>query len=43
MSYEDKTLQCVECGTSFTFSAAEQEFFAAKGLAISGMCHPCGV
>ena len=32
MSYEDKTLQCVECGASFTFSAAEQEFFAAKGL-----------
>ncbi len=33
MSYEDKTLTCVECGTSFTFSAQEQEFFAAKGLA----------
>ena len=33
MSYEDKTLQCVECSASFTFSAAEQEFFAAKGLA----------
>ena len=32
MSYEDKTLQCVECDASFIFSAAEQEFFAAKGL-----------
>lgn len=32
MSYEDKTLACVECGASFTFSASEQEFFAAKGL-----------
>ena len=32
MSYEDKTLTCVECGASFTFSAGEQEFFAAKGL-----------
>jgi CxxC-x17-CxxC domain-containing protein len=32
VSYEDKTLNCVECGTDFTFSAQEQEFFAAKGL-----------
>lgn len=33
MSYEDKTLTCVECGAEFTFSASEQEFFAEKGLA----------
>jgi len=32
MSYVDKTLMCVECGAEFTFSAAEQEFFAAKGF-----------
>lgn len=32
MSYEDKTLACVECGADFTFSASEQEFFAEKGL-----------
>ena len=32
MSYVDKDLTCVECGGGFTFSAAEQEFFAAKGL-----------
>ena len=31
MSFEDKTLQCSECGTSFTFSAEEQEFFQSKG------------
>lgn len=31
MDYVDKTLECVECGTSFTFSASEQEFFATKG------------
>ena len=31
MSFVDKTLQCSDCGTSFTFSAEEQEFFAAKG------------
>jgi CxxC-x17-CxxC domain-containing protein len=28
---EDKELQCVECGESFTFTAGEQEFFAGKG------------
>ena len=32
MSYEDKTLECVECGASFTFTASEQEFFAEKGF-----------
>jgi len=33
MTYEDKTLKCVECSASFTFSAGEQEFFANKGFA----------
>jgi len=32
MAYVDKTLECVECGASFTFSATEQEFFANKGF-----------
>lgn len=31
MSPADRTLQCSDCGTSFTFSAEEQEFFASKG------------
>jgi len=31
MSFEDKTLQCSDCGASFTFSAEEQEFFQSKG------------
>jgi CxxC-x17-CxxC domain-containing protein len=31
MDLEDKTLQCVECGESFTFTVAEQEFFASRG------------
>jgi CxxC-x17-CxxC domain-containing protein len=31
MSFEDKQLQCVECGAEFTFSAEEQEFFQSKG------------
>ena len=32
MSYDDRTLECVECGAPFTFTASEQEFFASKGF-----------
>ena len=32
MSFEDKELQCADCGNPFTFSANEQEFFANKGF-----------
>ena len=32
MSFEDKSLQCSDCGTTFTFTAEEQEFFASKGF-----------
>ena len=31
MSFEDKTLQCADCGKEFTFSATDQEFFQSKG------------
>lgn len=31
MSFQDKTLECFDCGASFTFTAAEQEFFQSKG------------
>jgi len=42
MSYTDKTLTCLDCGTSFTFSASEQEFFAAKGFTNEpGRCTDC--
>jgi CxxC-x17-CxxC domain-containing protein len=30
--YEDKTLVCKDCGSEFTFTAGEQEYFAEKGL-----------
>jgi CxxC-x17-CxxC domain-containing protein len=30
--YRDETLNCVDCNAPFTFSAGEQEFFAAKGF-----------
>ena len=31
MSFQDKTLQCSDCGATFTFSAEEQEFYQSKG------------
>ena len=31
MSFEEKSLQCADCGAAFVFSAEEQEFFASKG------------
>ena len=32
MSFTDKSLQCADCGATFTFGVGEQEFFAAKGF-----------
>jgi len=32
MSFKDKSIQCSNCGTIFTFSAREQKFFTSKGL-----------
>jgi len=32
MSYQDKSIQCSDCGATFSFSAGEQEFYASKGF-----------
>jgi len=32
MTFEDKSLICVECGAEFAFTAGEQEFFEQRGL-----------
>ena len=31
MSFQDKSLQCSDCGVSFTHSAEDQEFYQSKG------------
>jgi CxxC-x17-CxxC domain-containing protein len=31
MSFQDRTLTCQDCGSSFTFSAEDQAFHAEKG------------
>jgi CxxC-x17-CxxC domain-containing protein len=32
MSYQDRTLTCVECGNEFVFTANEQAFYADRGF-----------
>ena len=32
MSFTDKSIQCKDCGATFTFTAGEQEFYATKGF-----------
>ena len=42
MSYEDREIQCADCGENFTFTAEEQEFFATKGYTNDPKrCLPC--
>jgi len=31
VGFSDKSLQCSDCGATFTFTVAEQEFYAARG------------
>ena len=32
MSFQDKSLKCVDCGTTFTFTSGEQDYYATKGF-----------
>ena len=42
MSFQGKSIQCSDCGTTFTFSAGEQEFFQSKGFTNEPKrCPPC--
>ena len=41
MAYTDKTLVCVDCGMEITFSAADQEFHAARGYQDPKRCPTC--
>ena len=31
MAFQDKSIQCSDCGATFTFSAEEQELFQSRG------------
>lgn len=30
MSFQDKSLKCIDCSSTFTFTSGEQEFYATK-------------
>ena len=40
MSFEDKSLQCSDCSTTFTFSAEEQEFFNLNDIKMNPSAAP---
>ena len=31
MTFQEKSLQCADCGTTFAFTAEEQDFYQSKG------------
>lgn len=41
MVTEDRQLTCQACGTEFTFTAEEQEFYESKGFQEPKKCKPC--
>ena len=42
VEFTDRTLQCVDCGNDFVFSAGEQMFFADKNFKNEPKrCKPC--
>jgi hypothetical protein len=32
VSFQDKSIRCSDCGTTFIFTAGQQAFFASKGF-----------
>jgi CxxC-x17-CxxC domain-containing protein len=41
MAFNDATLTCLDCQMPFTWSAAEQEFYASKGFTEPKRCSSC--
>jgi len=42
MSFQDKSIQCSDCGATFIFSAEEQELFQSRGYTNEPKrCPPC--
>ena len=41
MNYTDRTLNCVQCGNDFTFTADDQQFHAGRGYQDPKRCPSC--
>ena len=39
--FQDQQLTCADCGATFTFTAAEQAFYADKGFSAPKRCPAC--
>jgi len=39
--YQDREITCVECGKTFVFTAADQEFHASRGYQDPKRCPEC--
>ena len=37
----DRTLTCSDCGSEFTFTVGEQEFYTQRGYSEPRRCQPC--
>ena len=40
-TYTDKTLKCVDCGTEFSFTASDQQFYADRQFSEPRRCPAC--
>lgn len=40
-TFRDITFECCDCGSTFVWSAAEQEFYLSKSLSPPRRCKPC--
>ena len=40
-TYTDKTLNCVDCGTEFAFTASDQQFYADRQFSEPRRCPTC--
>lgn len=41
MDFQNRELQCVECGQNFEFSADDQEFYSGRGFSEPKRCPRC--
>lgn len=41
MAFTNQTIQCKDCGTEFTWTAEEQEFYQEKGFNAPLRCKDC--
>ena len=41
LTYQDKTLNCADCGIDFTFTASDQQFYADRQFSEPRRCPAC--